>query len=238
MSGAHIRDPITHGLVNRFLQCGLTGRDRNHLRAEKFHSLDIQGLTLHIDGAHVDDALATEPGRNRCRGNAVLTRASFGNDSPFAHPLGEQNLTKRVVNFMRAGMKQILPFEINFGAAEFLRQAFGEIERRGATGKIAQQSGEFILKRGIVFGAFVFLNEFVQGRYQRFRNEHSAVNAEVTACVRHRFNHAIESRAQTQLIARRCGEGMAIFSISRIGNQCSTEFARRAARRKICSVIL
>src|SRR5205085_5208807 len=97
--------------------------------------------------AHINNAFATEPGRNRCLGNAVLTRPSFSNDSSLTHPPGEQNLTKCVVNFMRAGVKQILSFEINLGAAELLRQPFGKIERRGPTGKIAQQSGEFILKR-------------------------------------------------------------------------------------------
>ncbi len=128
--------------------------------------------------------------------NTVLARARFGDDSSLTHPLGEQNLTKRVVNFMRAGVKQILPFEIDFRAAEFLRQAFGKIERCRATGKIAQQLREFVLKRGIIFGAFVFPNEFVQRRHQRFRNEHPTVNAEMTASVRQPFNHVTENRAR------------------------------------------
>src|SRR6266480_1868964 len=41
MSGAHVRDPIAHRFVDRFLERGLTSRDRNNFRAEKFHSRDV-----------------------------------------------------------------------------------------------------------------------------------------------------------------------------------------------------
>src|SRR6266404_1976330 len=58
MSGAHVRDPVAHRFVDRFLERGLPSCDRNNFRAEKFHARDVERLAFHIDPAHVNHALA------------------------------------------------------------------------------------------------------------------------------------------------------------------------------------
>ena len=95
----------------------------------------------------------------------------------------EKDLAKRIVDFVRAGVKQVFPLQVNFRAAEFFGESFGEIKRRGTAREIAQQLRELILKIRILFRTLIFGREFVQRRHQRFRHEHSAVNAEVTVCV-------------------------------------------------------
>ncbi|MNI80109.1 hypothetical protein D3C73_1366090 [compost metagenome] len=48
----------------------------------------------------------------------MLTSSGLRNDPLRSHPLGEQNLPQHVVDFVRAGMVQILALQINFGSAQ------------------------------------------------------------------------------------------------------------------------
>ena len=132
MRGADVGDPIAHRFVDGFLQGFLAGLHRHDFRAEHFHAEDIQRLPFAIDRAHVDDAFQPEHRADGGGGDAVLARAGFGDDARLAHALGEQDLADGVVDFVRAGVEQVFALEINFCAAEFAREAFGEIERRGA----------------------------------------------------------------------------------------------------------
>src|SRR5260370_36471276 len=151
MSPAHVRPPIACRFVNRCLERRLAGSDLDDSGAEKFHARNIQRLALHVDLAHVDYACAAETRCHGRGGHAVLTRAGLSDDAPLTHALREQNLAERVVDLMRAGMQQILALEINFCAAEFLRQALGEIERGRPACEIAQQGRHYILKSCIAF---------------------------------------------------------------------------------------
>ena len=108
MSGTHVRDPIAHRFADRFLKGGLSRRDGNDFRAQKFHARDVERLAFYVHRAHVDYSFATEPRRHRSGGNAVLTRAGLSDDAVFTHSLREQDLTERVVDFVRSGVKQVL----------------------------------------------------------------------------------------------------------------------------------
>ena len=178
-----LRDPVAHRLVDRFLQRGRAGRHGHDLRAEEPHARDVERLPLHVHRAHVDDAFAAEARRHRGRGDAVLARAGLGDDALLAHAPREQNLAERVVDLVRAGVEQVLALEIDFRAAEFLGQAFGEVERRGPSGEVLQQRGEFRLERGVAAGAFVFVGEVAQRSHERLGHEHAAVGAEVAVGV-------------------------------------------------------
>src|SRR6267143_4560900 len=101
MCGAHVRDPIAHRFVDRFFERGLAGGDWNNFRAEKFHTRDVQRLPFHIDLAHINHAFATEPGGDRGTGNAVLTGSGFSDDTALSHSLREQDLSERVIAFVR-----------------------------------------------------------------------------------------------------------------------------------------
>ena len=149
MRRAHVRDPIAHRFVDRFFQRRLAGGDGDDFRAQKTHPRNVERLAFHIDRAHVDDAFAAEPRGHRGGRDAVLAGAGFGDDPLLAHAPREQDLAERVVDFVRAGVEQVFAFQINFRAAELLRQALGEIKRRRPAGEIAQQMVEFGLKIGI-----------------------------------------------------------------------------------------
>src|SRR4029079_11016738 len=104
MSGANVGDPITHGFVNGFLEIFLSGIYGDNFSAEHFHSVDVQGLALAIDGGHVNNALQDTHGADGGGGDAVLACAGFGDDSRFAHATREQDLADGVINFVGASV--------------------------------------------------------------------------------------------------------------------------------------
>src|SRR5205085_466500 len=156
MSSPHVRDPIAHRLVDRFLQGGLAGVDRDHFGAQKSHSSDIERLSLHIGGAHVDHALAAESGGHRRGSYAMLAGASLGNNATLPHPAREKNIVQGLVDLLPAGMLQILTLQINLRGAELPGYAFRKLKRCPASCEIAGQLIEFILESGIDIDALVF----------------------------------------------------------------------------------
>jgi hypothetical protein len=68
-------------------------------------------LPLHIVSAHVDVTLEPEQCADRGGGDAVLTRTGFGDDAPFAHPLGEERLPERIVDLVGSGVGEVLALE-------------------------------------------------------------------------------------------------------------------------------
>jgi hypothetical protein len=114
---ADIRDPVAHRLVDRLLERLLARLDAADLGAHQPHPEDVQGLALHVDGAHVDDALEAELGADGRRRHAVLAGARLGDDALLAHPAREEGLADRVVDLVGAGVEQVLALEIDLGAA-------------------------------------------------------------------------------------------------------------------------
>ena len=100
-----------------------------HLGAKQAHAVDIGFLPGHILGPHENLAFHVEQGASRRRGDAVLSGAGFGDDFGLTHAPGQQRLTHDVVDFMGAGMVQLVALEIELCAAEMRRQSAGEIER-------------------------------------------------------------------------------------------------------------
>ena len=103
-------------------------------------------LPLAIHFAHVNDAFQAEHGGDGGGGDAVLAGAGFGDDARLAHAPGEQDLADGVVDFVRAGVEQVLALEINLRAAQFARQPFGKIKRRGPAAELAQVIGQVLLE--------------------------------------------------------------------------------------------
>ena len=87
-----VRHPVADSLVDRVFERLRPARHRHDLRAEEAHPEDVELLARHVDLAHVDDALQAQQSAGRRRGDAVLARARLGDDSPLAHPPGEQRL--------------------------------------------------------------------------------------------------------------------------------------------------
>ena len=115
--------PVAHRLVDRVLQRPRAGVDAPHLGAEQAHAKHVQRLPRHVLGAHVDDAFEAEQRTGRRTRHAVLAGAGLGDDALLAHAHGEQRLTERVVDLVRAGVRQILALEQDPRAAAVLAQA-------------------------------------------------------------------------------------------------------------------
>ena len=113
-----------------------TGLD---LRAEQLHAEDVERLAPHVLLAHVDDALQAEHRADGRGGDAVLPRARLGDDRRLAHALRQQPLAERVVDLVRAGVRQVLALEVDLRAAELAREVRGEVERRRPPDVVAQQ---------------------------------------------------------------------------------------------------
>ena len=113
----------------------------------------------------------------------MLPRASFGDDALLAHPAGEQRLSQAIIDLVRAGVEQIFALEINLRAAQHFAEAFGVVERRGASGVVVQQIGKLGLKRRIGRGLMVGGFKFFERRHQHFGNEAAAVGPEMSGGV-------------------------------------------------------
>ncbi len=113
-----IRHPVAQRLVHGVFQGSRARNHRAHFCAEQAHTEHVRALPLDIGLAHIDDARKPET-RGHCRhGDAVLACARFGDNAAFAHAHGEQNLTKAVIDLMRAGMIEFVAFEVDLRAAE------------------------------------------------------------------------------------------------------------------------
>ena len=111
--------PVAHGLVDRVAERPRAGRHGTHLRAQQLHAEDVGLLAADVFLAHVDNAFQAEAGA--CRGcrDAVLSGAGFGDDAAFTHSQREQCLAERVVDFVCAGMVQVLALQVNLRTAAF-----------------------------------------------------------------------------------------------------------------------
>ena len=143
-----VRDPVANRRADGLLERSRPDLDRRHLRAEQPHPLDVRPLAAHVLGPHVDDALEVEQragGRGR---HAVLAGAGLGDHARLAHPPREQRLADRVVDLVRAGVREVLALQVDAPAGR-LGQPLGEEQRRGAADVVAQQRVELGPEAGV-----------------------------------------------------------------------------------------
>ena len=182
---------VGHPIADRFaggvFQGGGASRHRLDGGAQQAHSEDVEGLTAHVFGAHVDDALQAEARTHGGGGHAVLTSPGFGNDPLFAHAQGQQRLAKGVVDLVGAGVVEVLALEPDagaaLGAAVVLAEALGFIEGAGPAHVIAQKRveaiGESLVLPSFSGGRF----QLSQGWHQGFRNVLTAKTAEAAQAI-------------------------------------------------------
>ena len=180
MRVAHVGHPIAHRFVGGVFQGFRAARHGNDVGAQQFHAKHVERLAARVFFAHVNVATQTEQRGHGRRGDAVLTGARFGDEARFAHALRQQSLAQSVVDFVRAGVQQILALEENLRAAEMLRQAFGVVKRRRSPGVIAQQFGELRAKFRIGERIAISRFEFAERDHQSFGHELSAKRAEMS----------------------------------------------------------
>ena len=130
--------PVAYGLVGGVFQGHVAAGYGDYGCSQHLHFLYVDVLTLHIGLAHIYDALHIHQCADGGGGDAVLSRSCLGDDAVLAHAARQQNLADGVVDFVRAGVVQVFPFQIN-PATVLLRQAFGLIQRRRTPYVVAQQ---------------------------------------------------------------------------------------------------
>ncbi len=153
--------------------------DLDHFGAEQPHAEDVERLARHVVGAHVDVALEAEQRAHRRGRDAVLPGAGLGDDPPLPHPRGEQRLAERVVDLVRAGVREVLALEDDAGAAGGGGQPLRLVERRRPADVVAQQVAELGPEALFVADPEVRLGQLLDRRHQRLGHEPAAVGAVV-----------------------------------------------------------
>ncbi len=150
MRGMDVGHPVAHGFADGVLQSAAAGWRRPPLWRRASHAENVQALPPHVLFAHIDDAFEPEERADGGGGDAVLAGAGFGDDALLAHAPREQRLAEAVIDFVRAGVQQVLALDVDLRAAVGFAQALGVIERRGAAGIIGEQIFQLGLKLRIV----------------------------------------------------------------------------------------
>src|SRR5262249_11949580 len=119
-------------------------------------------------------------GGGRC--DAVLAGARLGYDAALAHAPGQQRLAERVVDLVRAGMREIFAFQEQPGPRRF-RGAARLGKRRRATHIRRKQVPNRFKKRRILTGLEVGLRQRLHRRDERLGHEAPPELAKVTARV-------------------------------------------------------
>ena len=176
---ADIRDPVAHRFVDRVLQRPAAGIDADNFRAEQPHAKHVERLAVHVLGAHVDVALEAQQGAGRRGRDTVLPGTGFRDDSPLAHAHREERLPERVVDLVRAGVREVLTLQEDARAPEACREPRGLVERRRPADVVFQQAIELREKERVGARLEIRALERLDRLHQRFRDEASTELAEV-----------------------------------------------------------
>jgi tryptophan synthase beta subunit len=117
--------------------------------AQQLHPLDVRGLAMGVLLPHVDDARHAEQGARCGRGNAVLPGPGFGDDPLLAKALRQQRLSKRVVDLVGAGVRQILALQPDL-VPQLLGEAACMRDGGRASDEVPEEIAELRPETGIV----------------------------------------------------------------------------------------
>ena len=183
VGGLHVGDPVSDGLVDGVLEGAGAALHLDHLCPQEPHAVDVWGLASHVLLAHVDDALQAQHGAHGGRRDAVLARAGLRDDALLAHVPGQEPLAQGVVDLVRAGVGQVLPFQVELRSTQMAAQVARMVEGRGPPGVVLEQRCQLLLEPGVPLHRAVRLFQLLQGRHQRLRDELAAVIAEPASLV-------------------------------------------------------
>ncbi len=83
----------------------------------------------------------------------MLPRPRLGDHPRFAEASRQEDLSHGIIDLVGAGVAEVLPLQVDPGAAEPLAQATGEVEGRGASHVLAERERQLLLKLRILSGA-------------------------------------------------------------------------------------
>ena len=169
--------------INGLFQSLQTLSDLNDVRTQNLHTRHIGSLLLNIHAAHVNITLQAEVSRSRCQCHTVLTGTGLRNDLLLAHVLGKERFAHTVVQFMGAGVVQILTLGIQLYIAQLIGQALQIGNRCGTALKFLADAAQFADEAaGFTNGLIGFVD--FRHRILQFRaNVCTAVRAKITVIV-------------------------------------------------------
>ncbi len=139
-------------------------------------------LLRNIDYAHMNFALHAQQGADGRQRNAMLAGSSLGHHFFLAHLLGQQHLADAVVDFMGAGMIQILALEINLCATRG-RQVARMIHRAWTANVSTVQAVHFSNEFRVLDDLAICMPNIGHDAAQAVILDRSAVNAEKAVVV-------------------------------------------------------
>src|ERR1051325_8885896 len=157
---------------------------RHDLGAEQLHAEDVGLLPLDIGVAHINDALQIEERAGRRGRDAGLAGAGLGDDATFAHAPCQEDLAEHVVDLVRAGMVELVPLEVDFGAAEMAGQPLGEVEGARPADIVVEVIGELGVEIRVVFRLVMGALDRQDQRHQGFGDIAPAIKAEMASRIR------------------------------------------------------
>ena len=88
----------------------------------------------------------------------MLARASLSDHAALAHPFSQQSLAQRIIDLVRARMRQVFALEVDLRAAQVFGQVAGKGQRRWPAHIGVQQIIQFGLEpfigTGFMIGSF------------------------------------------------------------------------------------
>ena len=167
------------------LSVARAGVHANHLGAEQLHPVNVERLPAHVSSVPMYTR------HRRPRSAAAVATATPCCPAPVsamtrALPIrrASRALGERVVDLVRAGVAEILAFEVDRGAAEVPGETGRVRDRRRPAAVVFQQIGQLAPEGAVAAGVLPGLRKFLQRRHQRLRHEPPAVRPEVTPTVR------------------------------------------------------
>ena len=128
----------------------------------------------------------------------MLAGAGFGDHAAFAHPEGQHRLAERVVDFVGAGVIQILALQINLRPAGVLAEPLGVIQRRWPADVMLEQVVQFAAEGVVAASGIVGRRQFHESGSQCFRDVTAAELAETTRTIWHQAKLAHETLFATR----------------------------------------
>jgi hypothetical protein len=122
-----------------------------------------------------------------CRGSerhAMLPGAGLCDELLLAHVFGEQPFSHAMVEFVRAGMVQILALQIDLGAAVFLGKSSGVVNRRGPSLEVLTDVAKLGNKSSVVLDLEIRIDDFRERFLELRRKVFAAVFSEKAFSIR------------------------------------------------------
>ncbi len=150
-----------------------------------------------------------------------------------AHALGEEGLAQGVVEFVGAGVGEVLALQIDLGAAAVLGEAGAVGEAGGAADVVREIVVQFLLETRILARGLVGLGDLEEGAHERLGDVDAAEAAEAAGlfrCFFHivPFGHRTNSGTATEL---RLGRSVALAPRA-MRRQSPNSYASRTAAMK------